>query len=298
MKEDGSPIVDVYSPDSVAKAAGGNNVPVELVEGNRLAVKDRYVASNVADSKEFAFKIYVRLNAKKISFKNVSFQHCVFDSCYLNNCVFDSCDFTGSRFVACNLHQSSFSGCKFEYVTFERSQIDDDILESEAPSRENLKMRFARSLRMNFQQVGDAKAVNRAIRLELEATSVYLKKSWSSSETYFSKKYPGWKKLPQFLKWVEFKALDVIWGNGESTFKLVRAIVATHVAIAIYSTVAFSDPWDIRSYLSNLALAPGVFFGISNAYDYPVWVSGMVSACRLLSFAFLTAILVKRFGRR
>jgi hypothetical protein len=298
MKKDGSLNVDVHSLNSVAKEADGDDLPAKLLKGNRLEAKDRYIALDVADSKELAFKIYVRLNAKKISFKNVSFQHCVFDSCYLNNCVFDSCDFTGSRFIACNLHQSSFTGCKFEYVTFERCQIDDDILKSEAPSQENLKMRFARSLRMNFQQVGDARAVNRAIRLELEATSVYLKKSWSSSETYFARKYPGWKRLPQFLKWIEFKALDIVWGNGESTLKLLRAIVATHVAIAIYSTVVFSDPWDIRSYLSNFALAPGVFFGISNVYDYPVWVSGLVSACRLLSFAFLTAILVKRFGRR
>lgn len=298
MKEEESPNVDDQPLNPGMKAADGGDLPAELLRGNRLEVKDRYIAFNVVDSKKLAFKIYIRLYAKKIRFKNVSFQHCVFDSCYLNNCVFDSCDFTGSRFVACNLHQTSFSGCNFEYVTFERCQIDDDILESEAPSRENLKMRFARSLRMNFQQVGDAKAVNRAIRLELEATSVYLKKSWSSSETYFSKKYPGWKKLPQFVKWIEFKALDIVWGNGESTFKLLRAIVATHVVIAIYSTVAFSNPWDIRSYLSNLAAAPGVFFGISNVYDYPVWVSGLVSACRLLSFAFLTAILVKRFGRR
>ncbi|MFL9582726.1 pentapeptide repeat-containing protein [Stenotrophomonas sp. AB1(2024)] len=298
MKDDQSLGADAQSVDPDVKSADGDDLPVALLKGNRLELKDRYIALDVADSKELALKIYVRLTAKMIRFKNVSFQHCVFDSCYLNKCVFDSCDFTGSRFVACNLHQSSFSGCNFEYVTFERCHIDDDILESEAPSRENLKMRFARSLRMNFQQVGDARAVNRAIRLELEATSVYLKKSWSSSETYFSKKYPGWKRLPQFLKWIEFKILDAVWGNGESTFKLLRAIVVTHVVIAIYSTVAFADPWDIRSYLSNLASAPGVFFGIENPYAYPVWISGLVSACRLLSFAFLTAILVKRFGRR
>lgn len=270
-----------------------------LLKGNRKVITDFYIGDNVeSEGNAYAFKIYVRLNAKKKTFKNVSFQHSIFDSCYFNNCVFDSCDFTGCRFIGCNLHQSAFSGCEFEYAVFERCQIDDDILEREAPREENLKMRFARSLRMNFQQIGDAKAVNRAISLELEATSSCLKKSWSSSESYYRTKYKGWKKLPQFFKWLEFKVLDIVWGNGENTLKLLRAIVAVHVGVAVYDTVYFGNAWDIRDYIKSFVASPGVFFGISSPHIYPLWFSSTVAATRLLSFAFLTAILVKRFGRR
>ncbi|NCE91525.1 pentapeptide repeat-containing protein [Pseudomonas sp. L13] len=270
-----------------------------LKKGNRSVITDYYVHEDVSSERtEFAFKVYVRLNAKKIKFTNVSFQHSVFDGCYFNNCSFDSCDFTGCRFIGCNLHQSSFAGCKFDYAVFERCQIDDDILEREAPREENLQMRFARSLRMNFQQIGDAKAVNRAISLELEATSSYLRKSWSSSESYYRTKYKGWKKVPQFFKWLEFKILDVIWGNGENTLKLLRAIIAVHVGIAAYDTIAFGSPWDIRDYVASFIASPGVFFGIVSPHAYPVWFSSGVAATRLLGFAFLTAILVKRFGRR
>jgi hypothetical protein len=270
-----------------------------LEKGNRSVITDYYVKKNVSnESTAFAFKVYARLNAKKIKFNNVSFQHSFFDGCYFNNCIFDSCDFTGCRFIGCNLHQSSFVGCKFDYAVFERCQIDDDILEREAPREENLKMRFARSLRMNFQQIGDAKAVNRAISLELEATSSYLKKSWSSSETYYQTKYMGWKKVPQFFKWLEFKVLDIIWGNGEDTLKLLRSIIAVHFAIAVYDTISFGNHWDIRDYATSFISSPGVFFGIVAPHNYPVWFSSGVAATRLLGFAFLTAILVKRFGRR
>jgi len=271
-----------------------------LLEGNRVVVTDHYIGENVnGERKAFAFKIYVRLNAQKQTvLKNVSFQHSVFDGCYFNNCVFDSCDFTGCRFIGCNFHQTAFSGCTFDYAVFERCQIDDDILEREAPREENLKMRFARSLRMNFQQIGDAKAVNRAISLELEATSSYLKKSWSSSENYYQDKYKGWKKVPQFFKWLEFRALDAVWGNGENTLKLLRAIIVVHLAIAGYDTVAFGNAWNIKDYFTSFAASPGVFFGIYNPHQYPLWFTSAVAATRLIGFAFLTAILVKRFGRR
>ncbi|TWC27798.1 MULTISPECIES: pentapeptide repeat-containing protein [unclassified Pseudomonas] len=285
----GKPTMDPLEPE--ARKA--------LKRGNREVITDFYVSVNVENEpKDYAFKVYVRLNAKKMTLKNVSFQHSVFDACYFNNCVFDTCDFTGCRFIGCNLHQSAFSGCKFEYAIFERCQIDDDILEREAPQQENLKLRFARSLRMNFQQIGDAKAVNRAISQELDATSSYLKKSWSSSETYYRNKYPGWKKLPQFIKWLEFRMLDAIWGNGENTLKLLRSIVVVHLAIALYDTYNFANPWDLKAYLTSFFASPGVFFGISTPNPYPIWFSSIIAATRLVGFAFLTAILVKRFGRR
>jgi hypothetical protein len=191
-------------------------------------------------------------------------------------------------------------GCNFSYAIFERCQISDEVLEQEAPQEDNLKMRFARSLRMNFQQIGDAKAVNRAISLELEATSSYLKKSWSSKETYYRKKYVGWKRVPQFVIWLEFRLLHAIWGNGENLWKLLGSIGVIHLSIAIYDTTHFGNPLDVRDYFASLLVSPGVFLGLPNAtsHVYPVLVSALITATRLVGFALFTAILVKRFGRR
>ncbi len=272
-----------------------------LDPGNRKIVTDYYAKENVENEKnDYAFKIYVRLNAKDKVFRKVNFQHSIFDTSYFNTCIFDTCNFTGCRFIGSNFHLSTFAGCTFSYALFERCQITDDILEQEAPREDNLKMRFARSLRMNFQQIGDAKAVNRAISVELEATASYLKKSWASEETYYRKKYPAWKRVPQFFKWLDFCILHMIWGNGESAWKLLRAIAVIHGLIAIYDTVQFGNALDVRDYLNSLAMSPGVFFGIENAstHAYPIWVLSAITAVRLLGFALFTAILVKRFGRR
>jgi hypothetical protein len=277
------------------------NVRASLSLGNKETITDHYFATNAEDERtSYAFKVYVRLNAKEKIIRKVNFQHSVFEAAYFNACVFDTCDFTGCRFIGCNFHLSKFSGCNFNYAVFERCQLSDEVLEEEAPQEDNLKMRFARTLRMNFQQIGDAKAVNKAISVELQATSSYLKKSWSSKETYYRKKYDGWKRVPQFFMWLEFRILHAVWGNGEHLWKLLTSIAGVHIVIAAYDTISFGNPLNVGDYVASLLTSPGIFLGLPNATDhaYPLLVSALITTTRLVGFALFTAILVKRFGRR
>lgn len=272
-----------------------------LRPGNREVLTDHYFSKLVEDQpSSFQNKTFVRLGAsKKTVFRKVSFAHCVFDGCYLTNCVFDTCDFTGCRFIGSNLHQSKFSGCNFQYATFERTQISDDILVDEAPSEENLRSRFARTLRMNFSQVGDAKAVNKAISVELEATGRYLRNSWAFDRTtYYQQKYPGWKQLRQFLRWCEFKALDFIWGNGESVLKLVRTIAFVLLVVAVYDVATTGNPRDLSAYWDSLQSSPAIFFGVDVPQKFSKTAQWLIAASRFVSLALLTALLVKRLGRR
>jgi hypothetical protein len=283
-----------------AKAGAISEDQSALRVGNRQVVTDHYFHLGVADDSErYQNKVFVRLGAVKGTvFRNVSFMHSVFDGCYLTGCTFDSCDFTGCRFVSSNFHQSSFSGCKFWYSTFERTQIDDDILTNEAPAEENLRMRFARTLRMNFSQLGDAKAVNRAISLELQATEQYLRNSWSTHRSsYYKKKYPGWRQAWQFFRWSEFKVLDVVWGNGESIFKLVRSIAFVVVGVAIYDVTAKGSALDLTAYWESIKEAPAVFLGVLPK-TYSPFALSLIAGSRYIGLALLTALLVKRFGRR
>ncbi len=271
-----------------------------LAKGNRKVVTDYYVPSNIEDDeKSLRFKVFIRLNAKDIRFKNVSFMHCVFEGCYINNCVFDSCEFTGCRFVASNFHQTTFAGCDFRFATFERTFIDHEILESEAPKEENLRMHFSRSLRMNYQQLGDAKSVNKAISIELGATAAYLYKSWISKETYYKKKYGGvLKRTLQLLRWLEFWVLHAIWGNGESILKLMRSLAFVLICIAVYDTFKNGSPSDLTHYWDNLVRAPAIFLGVFSPPNFSTSVLSIITGAKFVSFALLTTLLVKRFSRR
>lgn len=304
MKAQNKQALPSRSSDAEAITTGmvtmsSQDLPQSLKQGNRQVITDHYVSANVQDEpSSFNHKVFVRLGAsKKTVFTKVSFQHSIFDNCYLTYCSFDSCDFTGCRFVGSNFHQTSFAGCNFKYAVFERTQIDDDILNSEAPIEENLRMRFARSLRMNYSQLGDAKAVNKAISLELEATAIYLLNSWKSEATYYKNKYGGVKRFRQFWHWAEFWILDFVWGNGESILKLLRTLLIAVVAIAIYDAAVFANPLNLGDYWTSLSSAPGIFLGAVSK-QYPTWVLSTIATCRFIGVALLTALLVKRFGRR
>ena len=180
-----------------------------LIDSKRVLELDKKFDSDTSNS-GFANHLFLRLIAKDKKFTNVDFKYSIFDTCYLRGCKFDSCDFTGCRFVGTNLHGAKFSGCKFDYSTFERTVVDNYILDTECPSHENIKMRFARTLRMNYQQIGDAESANKAISIELQATETHLYKTWHSNESYHRKKYTGLKRIKAFIEWAKFKILDFV----------------------------------------------------------------------------------------
>lgn len=196
---------------------------MQLGESGRESHVDFKIDSDISNE-DYSNRLFLRLVSKGRRFERVNFKYTIFDTCYLRTCVFDSCDFTGCRFTASNLHGSSFNGCTFDYVYFERTIIDDEILNVGGPERENLKLKFVRTLRQNFQQLGDSKSVNKAIRAELDAEEVYLRNSWHSDGLYYRNKYPGSKRAFKFFEWMSFKILDFVWGNGESAWKLLRSV--------------------------------------------------------------------------
>src|SRR5271165_1973257 len=208
-----------------------------LSENGRTQQIDKKVDGHVNEG-DFSNQLFLRLVAKDRKFTKVNFRYCIFDACYLRNCQFDSCDFTGCRFAGTTLHGSTFSGCKFQYSTFERTFVDNDILDTECPGYDNLKRAFARTLRMNYQQLGDAESANKAIGVELQASRMHKLKAWRSNESYYRKKYSGRKRLKAFVDWASFTALDLIWGNGESAAKLLRAIVVTLALMSLVDVMA------------------------------------------------------------
>jgi len=267
------------------------------VSSNREHHLDEKFDSNISDA-NFSNKLFMRLVAKGKRFENVDFKYTFFENCYLRKCVFDSCDFTGCRFIGVNFYGTSFSGCKFEYATFERTIIDSDILDTGCPGWDNLKLRFARTLRMNYQQLGDSESANKAIKVELDATKVYLHKAWQSNESYYRKKYARSKCAGMFFKWLNFKVLDVIWGNGESIYKLIISIMIFLIVMSFIDVIAFKNITQVSSYLSSFLKMPAVFLGILSPPYYPSLYLSLIFLVRLVAMGFFLSIIIKIFNRR
>jgi hypothetical protein len=269
-----------------------------LVNRGKIVVSDQKFDSDESNSR-FSNYVFIRLVATGRTFQNVNFRYTFFDTCYLRNCRFDSCDFTGCRFLNSQLPGAKFSGCKFDYATFEKTIIDAQLLDTECPGHENLKMRFARSLRTNFQQLGDTEGVNKAMRVELSATEIHLKKAWNSNESYYRHHHPGaLQRTLAFLKWFKFKVLDFVWGNGESIFRLVRFVLIVLVLMALGDVAVDGDPARVQSYLGSFIRSFTIFFGTLIPDDYGKAYLAAISCLRLFAIGVFLAIIIKKFSRR
>lgn len=243
-------------------------------------------------------KQFERLIAKKKRFTDCDFSYSQFESAYLHNCIFDSCKFVGCKFTNSNLRGSKFEGCEFDYAEFSQTQVEPEILDTGCPGRENLQKKFARTLRVNFHQIGDTVAANKAIKIELEASRIHFYKAWQSRESYYRKKYSSVKRVGAFFEWFEFVLLDFLWGNGESSVKLLRTLLLVLFAIAMGELYFLKDMKLLDSYFEAAKHAPQVFLGIVQPDGFSGLVLAGIAAIRYVMLACLVSILVKRFSRR
>ncbi len=284
-----------------------NSNPIEnqVTSSNLLSSSERQICVD----KKFGFQTTVktafqnyffqRLVAKEVRFEDVDFSYTIFDTCYLRKCNFQNCNFTGCRFTASNLYGSSFTGCKFDYAVFERTIVDPEILDVGCPGPENLKLKFARTLRANFQALGDASSVNKAINVELDATREHFWKGWKSPESYYRSKYKRLSRAKMFVQWVNFKLLDYIWGNGESFWKLGRALAVILIAMSIrHVFLTGKNRLLLTSYFESISQVPAVFFGIKFPQEYPGLYLVVILFARLVLVGFFLSIVIKRFSRR
>ncbi len=268
-----------------------------MIPSGRIILQDQIIDTDL-QSISFHNHLLTRIGAKGKKFTSVDFSHTYFENCYFRNCVFDSCNFNGCKFSNCNLKGSTFPGSNFDYASFEKSIFEKDILHNNCPSHENQTLLFARSLRVNFQSLGEVEAVNDAILIELSATKKHLYDAWNSKKAYYRKKYTGLERIRIFFKWLYFKFQEFIWGNGERPFYLIRFVILLLFVIAIIDVIKFQDPFDLRSYWLAIIKAPSIFFGTLSPTNYPTWYLTVIVVIRLVSFAMLVSIVIKRFNRR
>lgn len=268
-----------------------------MINSGREKFEDKIIDTNL-DSINYHNKHFIRIGSKDLNFKKVNFSHSYFENCYFRNITFDSCDFNGCKFINCNFQGSKFPGSKFEYATFEKTFVDSDILSNNCPSHNNLILKFARTLRINYQGIGESESVNKAIRIELKATQEHLYESWNSKKTYYRNKYNGWQRFSMFSKWLHFKLQDFVWGNGESPLKLLRAGFYFWLIISLIDTFTFKNPNLLCDYLSSFFKTPSIIMGINKPANYSDLFLTIITTVRFIGFALFTSIVIKRYNRR
>ena len=266
---------------------------MELQEHTKAVIEHKEVHGEVRNT-DLSVKVLSHVFAVNVAFFDVSFKQCDFANCYFRNCRFIRCNFTGATIKECNFRGSQFDECDFRYTSWEKTILDEHFLDTCLPSEENLARDLARSLRVNFSQIGNYDAVNKAASIEVSLTGQHLYNAAYSRQSYYRGKYKGWSRISHALGHARWKTLDLLWGNGESIMRvalsgLVVVILAAIALMRDHSQLVFSDAlWSAFS----------GFWGIQGEAKLPDSFEVTLTIIRFILFGLFMAILIKRLSRR
>ncbi len=266
---------------------------MELVDHSKPVIEDKEIVSDVRDE-DLTQKVLRRVYAVGKTFVGVKFKQAEFSQCYFRNCRFIRCDFTGANISKSNFRGSQYEECKFHYSTWEHTYLDEEFLDRCLPSEENLARDLVRTLRVNFGHVGNYPAVNKAASIEVALTGQHLFNAAYSKQSYYRSKYKSWNRLYHAVRHLQWKALDLLWGNGESIFRVLGCGIFLVVVWGAY--LAWQYPQ--FSWPESLRVSVQAFWGVSTTPPVPDGHLAALTALRFLLVGLFMAILIKRLARR
>jgi Pentapeptide repeats (8 copies) len=237
---------------------------MELKNHVKPTVKDKELIADVADE-DLSQSELLRVYAVKITFTDVAFKQCNITSCYFRNCRFIRCDFTGAIIKETNLKGSQFDDCKFLYSAWDKTVVEE-----------------------SFQ------AVNKAASVEVMLNGQHLFNAAYSRQAYYRSKYRGIARAEVALHHARWKALDILWGNGESIGKLVGWGLLTVLAFAAVLWLNGAEP----TLFEGVGTAASLFWGVRPKHEVNLAVAVSLTAVRYFLFGLFMAVLVKRLSRR
>jgi hypothetical protein len=266
---------------------------MELKDHSKPLIEDKEFVSEVSEE-NLSQHALIRVFAVKKTFVAVNFKQSEISQCYFRNCRFIRCDFTGASISRSNFRGSQYEDCKFQYSTWEHTILDEEFLDNCLPSEENLARDLVRSLRVNFSQIGNYPAVNKAASIEVSLTGLHLFNAAYSKQSYYRAKYKGWNRFVHGVNHAKWKALDLLWGNGES---LSRIIVCGLFAIVTCAAL-LSWQYSQFSWPASFGIVATAFWGSSTTPPLPNNYYAVLTAARFILFGLFMAILIKRISRR
>ncbi|MHB1494017.1 MAG: pentapeptide repeat-containing protein [Acidithiobacillus sp.] len=266
---------------------------MELKDHTKPLIEDKEFVAEVREA-DLSQQALRRAFAVKKTFIDVSFKQTEISQCYFRNCRFIRCDFTGASISRSNFGGSQYEECKFPYSTWEHTILDEEFLDNCLPSEENLARDLVRSLRVNFGQIGNYPAINKAASIEVALTGLHFFHAAYSKQSYYRAKYKGWNRFICGMRHAEWKALDLLWGNGESLYRIV--VCGLFAIVACAALLSWQYPQ--FSWPASFGVVATAFCGSNTTLPVPGEYLAVLTAIRFILFGLFMAILIKRLSRR
>ena len=266
---------------------------MELENYSKKLIQDKEFISDVREE-SLAQVVLRRVYAVNKAFVDVSFKQSEISRSYFRNCCFIRCDFTGANIKSSNFRGAKYEECKFQYSTWEHTQLDEEFLDNCLPSEENLARDLVRSLRVNFGHIGNYTAVNKAASIEVSLTGRHLFLAAYSKQSYYRSKYRGLDRFLQGFRHLRWKLLDLLWGNGESLYRVFFSGIFIILVWSTYLAWQFPEASGMESFKTILL----AFWGAPIQLQLPSVHIAAITAIRFVLVGLFMAILIKRLARR
>lgn len=219
------------------------DVPIDNAQ--KIAFKPlRLESEKLKHAKGTAFKHaqLIDVSGKKQAFEQVDFSYSLITRGYFHLASFKQCNFTGTRFVDCNFRNACFEECDFSYSDFSGCRIETDEILKNLPDRPNVRRELLQILRKNALSIGDVSAGRAFVIAELVAKKEHLRRAWMQDESYYKRKYSGFRKRAVVLiqrigLWLD----GFLWGHGEKLWNLPISALVILAAFSLISSMAWAS---------------------------------------------------------
>jgi hypothetical protein len=277
--------------------------------GNLLLFSDQLQDNFEKSKANITASSFIRLGMKESVFQDCSFTQSNFGDSYFRNAVFRNVRFTGSSFRFCNFEKATFQACDFRYSNFFHCKLPKDEIISCLPPEPNLRRDLARNLRLNFEMIGDKKAADTFLNIEIQADEDELKAIFFSRTEYYKSHYKLLGQLQAGVKFLISKLSGMIWGYGHRIGRLILSYFLTTCFLSLITCFAHvkflvssnSVPRKLTFWESiNMGFCETV--GASSPSFVPLTLGGQIitlsaSLLGTLFLALLAATLYRRISR-
>lgn len=233
---------------------------------------------------------------KEVIFKNCNFSHSQIKNCYFHRSRFENCNFTGCVFLDSNFRGAIFINCDFKYAFFKGTLVDSHKVIANRHIWPNASRDLIRSLRKNAESLGDVEDARACLFAEMDASEEHWIQVKKGVTWYYTDHYT---KIDKFIKapykLLGLRASRLVWGYGESPFRLVVSIALLLVANSLARSLVYEDP----TFFDCLARTIEIFIGTpGNNPEFPRWWTISIVFVRYFTIGLLASVIYRRFSRR
>jgi hypothetical protein len=213
-------------------------MPENIAKHDVTVNQNSSFASNITGV-DFRHQQFTDFSGHNKEITNCNFSYAFFQRAYFRKVKFVNCDFTGAKFFDSNLRDAEFTNCKFPYSIFKFTLIRSNEVIQNLPEWPNVRINLLQNHKANANSFGDSKSSRLYLLLEIESSKEHLRRARKKEDGYYATKYKGWRNtIDIYWKSLIIYIDALLWGHGESPWKIARNIIIVIAAISLFQALS------------------------------------------------------------